>query len=79
MKSIDWNQMSKLGLIERINREILHPLGLAIAREVTTGISEKVLVAPDGIFEYGEIKSTIISEDEINKILDEYREVKKCS
>ncbi|AVI68323.1 hypothetical protein CKQ84_22180 [Shewanella sp. WE21] len=79
MKSINWNQMSKLGLIERINREILHPLGLAIARDVTTGISEKVLVAPDGIFEYGEIKSTIISEDEINKILDEYREVKKCS
>ncbi|WP_413485406.1 hypothetical protein [Shewanella baltica] len=79
MKSINWNQMSKLGLIERINREILHPMGLAIARDVTTGISEKVLVAPDGIFEYGEIKSTIISEDEINKILDEYREVKKYS
>ncbi|MDI5830186.1 DUF7415 domain-containing protein [Shewanella xiamenensis] len=77
MKSINWNQMSELGLIEKINREILHPIGLAIARDPATGISEKVLVAPDGIFEYGEMKSTIISENEINKILDEYREVKK--
>ncbi|MGL4713082.1 MAG: DUF7415 domain-containing protein [Shewanella sp.] len=24
--------MSELGLIERINREILHPLGLAVSR-----------------------------------------------
>lgn len=27
---INWNQASEMGLIERINTEILHPLGLAI-------------------------------------------------
>ncbi|WP_436718977.1 DUF7415 domain-containing protein, partial [Vibrio cholerae] len=37
MKCIDWNKMSELGLIEKINREILHPLGLAITRNVETG------------------------------------------
>lgn len=52
MKSIDWNEMSELGLITRINKEILHPLGLAISKNPDTGISEKILIAPDGVFEY---------------------------
>lgn len=42
MKSINWNQMSELGLIERINREILHPIGLAISRNPDTGSSDSV-------------------------------------
>ena len=45
-------QMSQLGLIRRINTEILHPLGLAMARDPNTGHSHKILVAPDGIFNY---------------------------
>ncbi|WP_417585332.1 hypothetical protein [Nitrincola sp.] len=66
MKSINWNQMSGLGLIERINREILHPLGLAVSRDVETGTSTKVLVADDGIWEYpSDMQTTIISDDEV--------------
>ncbi|WP_187389076.1 DUF551 domain-containing protein [Vibrio anguillarum] len=66
MKSINWNQMSKLGLVERINREILHPLGLAVSRTVKTGTSECVLVADDGVWEYAsEMQTTIISDEEV--------------
>lgn len=45
---IDWNEISRRGLLERINREIMHPLGLAVARHVDTGASPGALVAPDG-------------------------------
>ncbi len=66
MKSINWNQMSQLGLIERINREVLHPLGLAVSRDIKTGTSEKVLVADDGIWEYSsDMQTTVISDDEV--------------
>lgn len=49
---LDWNDMSELGLIVRINTEILHPLGLALSRNPATGASEAVLIAPDGKWEY---------------------------
>jgi len=63
---IDWNMMSELGLIERINVEILHPLGLAMSRNVETGVSEEILISEDGLWEYApNRKSTIISDDEI--------------
>lgn len=52
MKTLTWNDLSNLGLLFRINNEILHPLGLAITREPNTGVSSKILVAPDGVFEY---------------------------
>ncbi|MNP80999.1 hypothetical protein D3C76_1792490 [compost metagenome] len=52
LKVIDWNEISRLGLHERINREIMHPLGLAIFRVVETGASPGAYVAPDGVFEY---------------------------
>ncbi|WP_448632799.1 MULTISPECIES: DUF7415 domain-containing protein [Pseudomonas fluorescens group] len=52
MKVIDWNEISRLGLHERINREIMHPLGLAIFRVVETGTSPGAYVSPDGVFEY---------------------------
>ena len=64
--------MSDLGLIERINREILHPLGLAISREVESGISEKVFIAGDGVFEYApEIKSKPLTYEQIQEKLKE--------
>ena len=67
---INWNQMSELGLIERINREILHPLGLAVTREPDSGNSTGILVAPDGLFEYSpKIETTIISDDEVRNKL----------
>ena len=58
MQTLDWNQMSALGLILRINTEVLHPLGLAMARNPETGHSEQILVAPDGVFTYSERKIT---------------------
>lgn len=52
MKEINWNVASDLGLIQRINKEILHPLGLAMTRNPTTGTSESLLIADDGIWDY---------------------------
>jgi len=59
-KSIDWNQMSELTLIRRINTEILHPIGLAISR-TKEGISEKVIIAPDGVFTYVIVSAILIT------------------
>ncbi|WP_459567002.1 DUF7415 domain-containing protein, partial [Enterobacter hormaechei] len=39
MKYVDFNTLSEMGLVWRINREILHPLGLALSRDVETGSS----------------------------------------
>ncbi|HCB1983529.1 TPA: hypothetical protein MYQ78_001394 [Klebsiella pneumoniae] len=49
---LDWNQLSALGLIVRINKEILHPMGLALFRDPKTGTSEGALIAPDGHWSY---------------------------
>lgn len=51
---IDWNEISRRGLLERINREIMHPLGLAVCRVVETGQSPGALVSDDGPFCYPE-------------------------
>lgn len=50
---LDWNQLSALGLIVRINTEILHPLGLALYRDPATGSSAGAMVSPDGKWSYG--------------------------
>lgn len=66
MKNISWNKASELGLIERINREVLHPLGLAMTRNPETGVSESLLIADDGIWEYDpNMKSTVKTNDEV--------------
>lgn len=66
MESINWNEMSELGLIERINREILHPLGLAISRDPETGSSDSVLIAEDGVWEYDAgMKSGVLNDSEV--------------
>jgi len=52
MKELDWNEMSELGLIRIINEEVLHPLGLAMSRNPTTGTSDVILISDDGIWEY---------------------------
>lgn len=49
---IDWNEISRLGLLERINREIMHPLGYAVCREVESGQSPGALVSDDGPWVY---------------------------
>ncbi len=48
---IDFNELSDYGLIWKINKEILHPLGLALARN-EDGTSNGCIVAPDGVWEY---------------------------
>jgi len=53
LKSINWTQISELGLLERINKEIMHPLGLAVFRS-TDGNSGGALVSDDGVFQYAE-------------------------
>lgn len=52
MKHIDWNELSRLGLMVRINREILHPLGLALSRDPETGKSGGAVVSDNGPFCY---------------------------
>ena len=55
---IDWNEISKRGLLVRINREIMFPIGLAVFRQPETGISGGALVAPDGVWHYGDEASS---------------------
>ncbi|ULL06041.1 hypothetical protein JNO42_03240 [Pseudomonas putida] len=45
---IDWNEISQRGLLVRINREIMHPLGLAICRNPETGTSPGAVVSDNG-------------------------------
>ena len=54
MKVLDWNDLSDLGLIIKINHEVLHPLGLAMSRNPEDGTSSQVLVSENGIWEYPE-------------------------
>ncbi|HHF8242822.1 TPA: MazG-like family protein [Klebsiella pneumoniae] len=49
---LDWTQLSALGLMVRINTEILHPLGLAVFRDPASGTSAGVMIAPDGKWAY---------------------------
>ncbi|RPH26021.1 hypothetical protein EHN13_08670 [Citrobacter youngae] len=50
---LDWNQLSELGLIVRINTEVLHPVGLALYRDPETGSSAGAMISPDGKWTYG--------------------------
>lgn len=38
MSHVDFNTLSQLGLIWKINKDILHPLGLALTRDPETGV-----------------------------------------
>lgn len=69
---IDWNVVSKFGLLERINSEILHPMGLAICLN-SNGVSEGVLVSIDGVFEYPEDNSDRpkLTDEEIKSNIDD--------
>lgn len=49
---IDWNEISQRGLLVRINREIMHPLGLAVCRDPATGTSPGAVVSEDGPWVY---------------------------
>ena len=47
-RQLNWNDLAALGLIARINKEVLHPLGLAMSRDPATGTSTAIFVAEDG-------------------------------
>ncbi|EDW9825730.1 DUF550 domain-containing protein [Salmonella enterica] len=55
---VNWNDLSRRGLLERINREIFHPIGLAVFRDPNTGQSGGALISPDGVWEYSEKPTT---------------------
>ena len=68
MKTLNWNQLAELGLLERINREVLHPLGLAACRDPESGVSKCALISDDGEWEYApDIESKIINDDEVRR------------
>lgn len=63
-KIMDFEEMSNNGLIWKINKEILHPLGLALARDGDT--SPGCMIAPDGKWEFSE-ESNIRNSERFQK------------
>jgi len=53
-QTVDWCELSRSGIVERINREITHPMGLAVFYDPDTGVSGGAMVAPDGAWQYPE-------------------------
>ncbi|EKL7377669.1 DUF3850 domain-containing protein [Escherichia coli] len=51
---MNWKELSEKGLVFRIKREILHPLGLAIGYETLNGVSGGAYVADDGVWQYSD-------------------------
>lgn len=51
IKVVSWRDLSDMGLLYKINKEILHPLGLAVTRELD-GTSKGAILADDGIFTF---------------------------
>ncbi|WP_458379214.1 DUF7415 domain-containing protein [Pseudomonas chlororaphis] len=62
-EKIDWNEISRRGLLVRINREIMHPLGLAICRIPETGVSPGAIISPDGPFVFADDVDKAIAAD----------------
>lgn len=58
LQLVDWNELSRRGLIVRINQEILHPLGLAVCREPESGVSPGAVVSPMGAWSYPKAQET---------------------
>lgn len=77
MKYIDFNDLSDLGLLVKINKDILHPLGLALCRNPDDGTSMGALVADDGVWEYSQ--NIIDNNPKLNdeEIKDKYKGMEK--
>jgi hypothetical protein len=72
--AVNWTEISNLGLLQKINKEIMHPLGLAIYRQ-EDGTSHGALVADDGVWEFSpDVTIRILSDEDvvtaINKLLN---------
>ena len=66
LKTIDWNQLSELGLQERITRQVLLPLGLGITRLTGNGTSPGCVVADGGgAFHFTGESKDVLTDDQI--------------
>lgn len=52
LASVDWAALAKLGLLARINHEILHPLGYSAFYVVENGTSPGALIAESGRWQF---------------------------
>ena len=71
-KIMNFIEMSENGLIWKINKEILHPLGLALARtedENGNSVSYGCMIAPDGKWEFSE-ESNKRNQENYNKFIE---------
>lgn len=71
---IDWSIASRLGLIEKINTEVLHKLGLTMIREGSTGLSPGLYISDELKWTYPDdhmstLKSEIEIKEELERIL----------
>ncbi|QHJ78820.1 MAG: hypothetical protein [Caudoviricetes sp.] len=84
---VDFNTLSRMGLIFKINKEILHPLGLAISYDKDVGDSEGAIIAEDGKWEFSakseaigyerlEILNEQIKTKTIQEVVKFYKELK---
>ena len=64
MKSVDYNQLSEWGLIYKINKDVLHPLGLSLSRDPKTGVSESIFIDSTEDLEW-EYPTSMSDEEEI--------------
>ncbi|MDK2597916.1 DUF7415 domain-containing protein [Pseudoalteromonas obscura] len=70
MKVLNWNELAELGVLAKINKEMLHPLGLAVMRDTKTGKSAGALVSDDGIWEYDpKLELPEFDEEKIREIV----------
>ena len=78
--AVDWNEIADLGLLQRINREIMNPLGLAVYRDPSNGTSGGAMIADDGVWEYSpEITNKILDDDEVvvrvSEMVENYKQM----
>ena len=76
MTYVDFNQLSNWGLIYKINKEILHPLGLALTRNPKDGTSEGCVVDESGdlLWEFSK-DITDRNEEKLQYFLDNRAEI----
>lgn len=63
-ETVNWNEASKLGLVDKINEQVLHPIGMSITRNSNSGASPCILKNNGGEWEHE-------NEYEINAFLRE--------
>ena len=49
---VDFKQLSEFGLIHLINKQVLHPLGLALSYILESGESKGAIISPDLSWEF---------------------------